>query len=78
MNDNLAKACEILSQLEPDILVPLETVKQCIALLESDSEHYQQHLTLLRSQIGLLGSDDTNLFSAPLIASKLKDALLAL
>ncbi len=78
MDETITKACSILDQYEGDNLVPLDAIKQCIGLLEQNSDAYSKHIELLRSQIGVLGSDDTSLFSAQLVASKLRKALLSI
>jgi hypothetical protein len=78
MGNALTQVCEILDQQQADTLVGLDTIKECISLLEQDEQTYSEQIKLLRSQIGVWGSDDTSLFSAQLVASRLKEALIDL
>lgn len=76
MDSAMNKVCEILDNCKSDELVPLDTIKQCIAQLEEEPQTYGKHIDLLRSQIGVWGSDDTSMFSAQLVSARLKKALL--
>lgn len=69
---------QIIDQYPADSLLPHTAVKDCIAALEDSNEALPQQIEVLRGQIGILGSDDTRMFSMQLTAAKLKEKLKAL
>ncbi len=71
------KIITIIEQYDGDKFLPKDAIKQCIQLLEQASEDYAKQIELLRSQIGIWGSDDTSMFSRQLTASRLADALFS-
>jgi len=75
MDTVITEVCELLDNYGADTLVPLNAIKSCISLFEQDPQRYEKHIELLRSQIGVWGSDDTSMFSAQLVAGRLKTAL---
>jgi hypothetical protein len=69
---------QIIEQYPADSLLPHSAVKDCIAVLEASDTPHAGQLEVLRSQIGIIGSDDTRMFSMQLTAAKLKEKLESL
>ena len=76
MDATLEQAIAIISPYN-DSLVPMSTIKECISLLSQSGPQYKPHIDLLRSQISIWGSDDTQMFSRQLTANVLIDELQA-
>ena len=77
MNNTLE---QVINLIKPhgDSLVPLEVIKQCLQVLSNDEQTFIRHSELLRSQISIWGSDDTQMFSRQLTANTLIDELESL
>lgn len=58
-----------------DSLVPIDCIKECIAHLEQSDKDYSTQIALLRGQIGICNTNDTQFFSRQLTANKLIEAL---
>lgn len=59
-----------------DSLTPSSVIKECISRLESTGDtRMEGPIKLLRSQMGIWGSDDTQMFSRQLTAEKLAEEL---
>lgn len=76
MNTTVTQIIELI-QGYGDSLVPMDTIKEAIALLETADGDHKTEIALLRGQIGICSSDDTQFFSRQLSADKLVSALKA-